>query len=318
MKLQDQVHRICKARHLSKRTAKSYWNWIKRFIKFHGLEHPSNLSAEHVNEFLSYLAVSRKVAAATQDQAKNAIVFLYRDVLDIKLGDFGDIVIAKRPKRLPVVLTQSEILAILSFLDGPIKLACSLLYGAGLRLEECVTLRVKDLDLAKRTINIRSGKGAKDRISVIPTSLVDDIKQQIDLVRTVHESDLQDGFGEVEVPNALRRKYPESGFSLGWQFLFPSAQRSFSDELDKDSRFHVATTTIQRSFKSAVKQAGITKHATPHAMRHSFATHLLESGTDIRHVQELLGHSNVKTTMTYLHVMNQGPPILSPLDRAFG
>ncbi len=315
MTLHERVVSTCRARHLARRTAKNYWNWIKRYIRFHDLEHPSKLGAEHVNAFLTYLATHRDVAASTQDQAKNAIVFLYRDVLDIRLGDFGDIVAAKRPKRLPVVLTQNEILAIFSLMNGVPLIACQLLYGAGLRVDEVVSLRVKDLDTRQRTLHIRRAKGAKDRVSIIPQSTLAELEGQIDVVRTIHRRDLRDGFGEVPLPSALKKKYPNMGLEFGWQFVFPSARRAFNSDLAREVRHHVAPSTIQRSFREAVKQSPVTKHATPHALRHSFATHLLESGCDIRRVQELLGHSNVKTTMTYLHVMNQGPVIESPLDR---
>jgi integron integrase len=302
---------------LSPRTATSYWNWIKRYIVYHELQHPAELDAGSVNEFLSYLAVTKDVAASTQDQAKNAIVFLYRDVLDLPLGNFGDITIAKRPKKLPVVLTQSEILTILSLLSPRPQLICSLLYGAGLRVEECVTLRLKDMDVNKRVVHIRRGKGAKDRVSVIPATCVDDLTKQIEFVKDLHRKDLAEGYGEAVLPTALKSKYPKAGYELRWQYLFPSSKLSPDEALnDKLTRHHMSTATIQRTFKEAVRQSGITKHATPHSLRHSFATHLLESGTDIRRVQELLGHTNVKTTMTYLHVMNQGPPILSPLDQS--
>jgi integron integrase len=276
------------------------------------------LGSTHVNEFLSHLAVDRNVAASTQDQAKNAVVFLYRDVLKINLGDFGDVVKAKRPKRLPVVLSNSEVLSVLALIDGPPGLACALLYGAGLRVQECVSLRVKDFDLKSQTIHVRRGKGAKDRVSVLPRSLLEDVEQQLAFTKRLHESDLNDGFGEAVLPLALKRKHPNRGFEFGWQFAFPSSRRTFDLQLDKETRYHMATSSVQRAFRSAIQQTDIVKYATPHALRHSFATHLLESGCDIRRVQELLGHTSVKTTMTYLHVMNNGPRIVSPLDQSLG
>lgn len=315
-KLQQLVRQTCQTRHLSRRTAKTYWGWIKRFVIFHDLQHPAKLNAADVNAFLSHLAVDRNVAASTQDQAKNAVVFLFRDVLDIRLGDFGDITKAKRPKRLPVVLSRSEAITILSLLDGTAALACGLLYGSGLRVEECVSMRIKDFDLSALTVNIRRGKGAKDRVTVLPTALKDDVARQIALARVVHQRDLDDGFGEAPLPTALHKKYPSRGYEPGWQFVFPSSRRHYDEKLGKEVRYHMAPSTIQRAFRRATVQSGVTKHATPHALRHSFATHLLESGCDIRRVQELLGHTTVKTTMTYLHVMNDGPRIESPLDNA--
>ena len=314
--LHQRVITTCQTRHLARRTAKNYWNWIKRFIRFHDLKHPAKLSAAHVNEFLSHLASERNVAASTQDQAMNAIVFLYRDVLKTPLGDFGDIVKARRPKRRPVVLRPDEILCIFSLMEGPALLACQLLYGSGLRVDEAASLRIKDLDLSCRTVHVRQAKGAKDRVSVIPRSSIDDLENQIAVARQIHAADLRACLGEAPLPYALSRKYPRIGYELGWQFLFPSSRRSFDKSLGKETRYHIATSTIQRTFRDAVRRSPINKHATPHALRHSFATHLLESGTDIRKVQELLGHSNVKTTMTYLHVMNSGPGIRSPLDRS--
>lgn len=317
-KLHDRVLATCRSRHLSKKTAQTYWSWIKRFIIFNDLKHPSEMDASHVNAFLSHLAVDRNVAASTQDQAKNAVVFLYRDVLKKQIGDFGDVVKAKRPRKLPVVLTRPETLTILSLTDGATGLACALLYGAGLRVQECISLRVKDVDPAELTVHLRRGKGAKDRISVLPRALVDDVNQQIALTRAIHDRDLADGYGEVELPGALRTKYPSKGFEFAWQFLFPSVRRVFNAAMNKETRYHMSATTLQRAFRAAANQANIAKHATPHALRHSFATHLLESGCDIRRVQELLGHTNVRTTMTYLHVMNQGPRIRSPLDEGLG
>lgn len=313
-KLLDQISIVCRSRNMAPKTTSSYRGWVKRFVAFHDFTHPRNLGGDDVNAFLSHLAVDCDVAASTQNQAKNALVFLYRHVLEIPLGNFGDIVIAKRPKRLPVVLSQDEVFVVLSLLKGTASVAAQLLYGAGLRLNECLTLRVKDFDFGRHQIHVHDSKGAKDRVSILPDSTYDDLQLQLERTREIHERDLAAGFGESPLPNALNRKYPNIAKEWGWQFVFPSARRYYRTHQQTEVRAHSAPSTVQRAVHSAVQRSEITKHATCHSFRHSFATHLLEAGTDIRRVQALLGHKSIRTTMTYLHVLQRPIPVRSPLD----
>ena len=299
---------------MSPRTEKAYTGWIRRYILYHELQHPSNLNEQHINEYLTYLADVRNVAASTQDQAKNAIIFLYRHVLKIDLGSLGDIPTPTRPKRLPIVLSRQEVLLVLSLLDGPPLVAAQLLYGAGLRLLECLQLRVKDLDFARRQILVRRAKGDKDRVTLLPDSVAPDLRDQLKAARTLHQADLAEGFGRAPLPNALARKYPGIAQEWGWQYVFPSRIRAPVPEQSTEIRFHMSTSTVQKHLARAVRAARITKHATCHTLRHSFATHLLESGTDIRRIQTLLGHRNLKTTLIYTHIANRGIPVISPLD----
>jgi len=315
-KLLDQVRDKIRVKHYSIRTEKAYSDWIKRFILFHGKKHPSELGAEAVSQFLTYLAAERDVAASTQNQALSAILFLYKEVLNHELGWLDEFDRAKRPARLPVVLSPAEVKAVLAHLDGSLWLMASLLYGAGLRLMECVRLRVKDVDLEYRQVLVRDGKGQKDRVTMLPDSVIEPLRQHLEKVRLLHNKDLDEGVGEVYLPFALERKYPNASREWGWQYVFPATSRSKDPRSDKVRRHHLDEKRLQRAMKSAVREAGINKPASCHTMRHSFATHLLENGYDIRTVQELLGHKDVSTTMIYTHVLNKGGKgVRSPLDR---
>jgi integron integrase len=295
--------------------AQSYIHWIKRYIYFHKKRHPAEMREKEVSAFLTHLAVARKVSASTQNQALSALLFLYGEVLGIKLDWMDKIVRAKHTKRLPVVLTQGEVKLALSCLEGTRWLMASLLYGCGLRLMECLRLRVKDVDFSYRQILVRDGKGAKDRITMLPDIVIEPLKRHLVKVKSLHEQDLAEGFGEVHLPYALSRKYPHAGKEWAWQYVFPSVKRSVDPEDGVIRRHHLDDSVLQRAIKSAIRQAGIDKPATPHTLRHSFATHLLQSGYDIRTVQELLGHSDVSTTMIYTHVLNKGGRgVASPLD----
>lgn len=291
-------------------------DWIKRYVWFHGKHHPKELGAADVEAFLSHLAVERSVSASTQNQAKSALLFLYKEVLQMELPWLDNVTQAKAPKRLPVVMTENEVRAVLARLDGTVWLICSLLYGSGLRIMECLRLRVKDVDLERCEILVREGKGFKDRITMLPISLVQSLKQQLERVKTLHDEDLLKGYGDVFMPMALDKKYPKAGKAWGWQYIFPSRNMSVDPRSGVVGRHHADDKTIQRAMKKAITAAEITKFATPHTFRHSFATHLLQSGYDIRTVQELLGHSDVSTTMIYTHVLNKGGKgVKSPLDR---
>lgn len=314
-KLLDQLKGSLRAKHYSIRTEKVYVQWVVRFVRFHGLRHPMELGRSEVEMFLSHLAVEGGVAAATQNQALAAIAYLYREVLRASLPWLDDVVRAKKPERLPVVLTREETRLVLAQLDGEIGLMASLLYGSGLRLMECVRLRVKDIDFAYRQLVVRDGKGAKDRVTVLPDGLVSPIQNQLTRVKRLHEYDLAQGLGDVWMPDALDRKYPSSGRSWPWQYVFPSRRLSVDPRGDKTRRHHVDPKMLQRAVGRAVRAAGLTKPATCHTFRHSFATHLLEDGYDIRTVQELLGHKDVSTTQIYTHVLNRGGRgVRSPLD----
>lgn len=314
-KLLDQVVAKLRVKHYSLRTEKSYTDWIKRYILHHGKRHPNEMGAAEVETFLSHLAVARNVSASTQNQAKSALLFLYKEVLGVELPWLDNVTQAKAPKRMPVVLTKDEVQAVLSRMDGTNWLVASLLYGSGLRLMEGLRLRVKDIDLVRREILVREGKGFKDRVTMLPASLVEPLKQHLLRVQALHEQDLSAGFGEVYMPMALDRKYPSGGRSWSWQYVFPSVKLSIDPKSQKTRRHHTDEKTIQRAVKRAVQLSGITKLGTPHTLRHSFATHLLEGGYDIRTVQELLGHADVSTTMIYTHVLNKGGRgVSSPLD----
>ena len=315
-RLRELLHRAIGVRFYSRRTEKTYWYWIRYFIRFHGRRHPSELGATEVTAFLNWLATERNVAAATQNQALNALLFLYKHVLGRELPWFEGLVRAKRPVRLPVVLSEAEVRRLLAQLDGFKWLMVSLLYGAGLRLQECLMLRVKDMDFAYRQIVVRDGKGGKDRVTMLPENLVQPLQVHLGRVRRLHQRDLQAGCGEVWLPHALARKYPRAGYEWGWQFVFPSGNRSPDPETGVIRRHHIYPDTAQRAVKQAAKAAQIMKPVGCHTLRHSFATHLLQSGHDIRTVQELLGHSDVSTTMIYTHVLNRGGRgVRSPLDR---
>jgi len=314
-KLLDQVRNTLRRRHYSIRTEEAYVGWIRRFILFHHKRHPREMGAAEVEAFLTFLAVNRKVAASTQNQAFNAILFLYKRVLKADIGPIQGVERAKRPARVPEVLTHAEVQRILARLTGPPWLMASLLYGTGMRLMECVRLRVQDVDFAYRQISIRAGKGGKDRVTMLPEATVEPLQRQLARAQELHRQDLADGFGEVYLPYALGRKYPNAGREWRWQYVFPATSRSIDPRSGKERRHHVDEKALQRAMKRAVGEAEITKRATCHTLRHSFATHLLESGYDIRTVQELLGHKDVKTTMIYTHVLNRGGRgVRSPLD----
>jgi integron integrase len=302
-------------RHYSLRTEAAYVHWVRRFILFHGKRHPAEMGAFEIEAFLSHLAVGARVAAATQNQALSAIAFLYRWVLRREMPELEEFARARRPRRLPVVLTREEVGALLDRLQGSIRLAAQLMYGSGLRLRECLELRVKDLDFGQFEIRVRDGKGRKDRVTPLPRLLVEPLQSHLLRVRAVHERDLLQGFGAVTLPDALARKYPNAPREWGWQWVFPAGRRYRELESGCERRHHVHETLIQRGIKRAVRAAGIAKPASCHALRHSFATHLLESGYDIRTVQELLGHRDLRTTMVYTHVLNRGGrAVRSPLD----
>ncbi len=303
-------------KHYSIRTEKTYVTWIKRYIHFHGKRHPKEMGKAQIEAFLTALAVKRNVSAATQNQALSALLFLYREVLEMPLPWLDDVVRAKRPARLPVVLTRKEVAQIRSQIEDPrLKLIYDLLYGSGLRLMEAVRLRIKDIELERGAILVRDGKGGKDRITMLPDCLVDAISTQIRQAKALHDLDLSNGYGRVWLPHALSVKYPNAATSLAWQYVFPAARMSIDPRSGNTGRHHLDEKQVQRAVKPAVKAAGINKPATPHTLRHSFATHLLDSGYDIRTLQELLGHSDVKTTMIYTHVLNKGGRgVKSPLD----
>jgi integron integrase len=314
-KLLDQVRGKIRLKHYSIRTEQAYTDWIKRFILHFGKKHPRDMGAAEVGQFLTHLAVNGRVSASTQNQAKCALLFLYKEVLAIELPWLGNVEQAKVPKRLPVVLTRDEIQAILSRLTGTQWLIASLLYGTGMRIMECLRLRVQDVDIKRSEILIRNGKGSKDRVTMLPLSLVAPLQAHLLKVRELHENDLTQGFGAVFMPFALERKYPAAAKEWIWQYVFPAAKLSTDPRTKIVRRHHVPEQSIQRAVKQAVREAGLTKAATPHTFRHSFATHLLEGGYDIGTVQELLGHADVSTTMIYTHVLNKGGRgVLSPLD----
>ncbi len=315
-KLLDQVRDKLRVKHYAIRTEQSYVDWIKRYIYFHDKTHPKDLGAQNVEAFLTHLAVVGKVAASTQNQAKSALLFLYREVLEIQLPWLDNVTQAKAPKKLPVVLTVAEVQAVLSCLSGSHLLIASLLYGGGMRLMEAVRLRVKDVEFSRHEIIVREGKGFKDRVTMLPEAVVVQLKTHLVKVKALHEEDLAQGYGEVYLPFALDKKYPNAGREWGWQYIFPSKNLSVDPRSGKTRRHHLDEKGVQRAMKQAVRDAGLVKPATPHTLRHSFATHLLQSGYDIRTVQELLGHSDVSTTMIYTHVLNKGGRgVASPLDQ---
>ncbi|MFZ4535049.1 integron integrase [Propionivibrio sp.] len=315
-KLLDQVRGRIRFKHYSIRTEQAYVDWIKRFIRHFGKQHPKDLGADEVQAFLTHLAVVGRVAASTQNQAKSALLFLYKEVLGVELPWLDKVESAKTPKRLPVVLTRDEVMAMLSRLEGSSGLIARLLYGTGLRIMECLRLRVKDVNFERGEILVRDGKGAKDRVTMLPASVVPALRVHFDRVRELHRQDLAGGHGEVHLPYALDRKYPSAGREWMWQYVFPAAGLSVDPRSGVVRRHHVQDQSVQRAIRQAVRDAGINKPATPHTLRHSFATHLLESGYDIRTVQELLGHSDVSTTMIYTHVLNRGGRgVASPLDK---
>ena len=310
-----QMSAALRSRHYSRRTEQAYCLWVRRFIRFHGIRHPADMAEPEINAFLTHLAVDEHVSASTQTQALSALLFVYRHVIVREVGELTDLVRARKPRRLPVVLTRDEVKDILGELDGDKRLMASLMYGAGLRLMECLRLRVLDLELTRGEIVVRDGKGGKDRVTMLPNSLTQALGAQLRSTRAVHERDLADGWGRVALPDALARKYPNAPADWGWQWVFPQQRRWKNLQTGEQGRHHVHESIIQRAMKEAVGRAGIVKHASCHTLRHSFATHLLEAGYDIRTIQELLGHKDVRTTMIYTHVLNRGGQgVRSPID----
>jgi len=314
-RLLDQVREKIRLKHYSIRTEQVYLDWIRRYILFHDTRHPAEMSESEIETFLTYLAVERKVASSTQNQAFSALLFLYREVLGIELANLNA-TRSKIPERLPVVLSPLEVQSLLAYLDGVEHLMASLLYGSGLRLMECVRLRVKDIDFSYEQFTIRNGKGNKDRVTMLPQSMIELLRLHLEKTRLVHQQDLSEGFGEVYLPYALERKYPNAEKEWGWQYVFPARKRSIDPRSGKMRRHHINEQRLQRAVKKAVRLSNIHKPASCHTFRHSFATHLLEAGYDIRTVQELLGHRDVSTTMIYTHVLNKGGKgVNSPLDK---
>lgn len=315
-KLIQQVRDKIRKKNYSYRTEKSYIRWIVRFIKFCGTKHPLNIETEEIERYLSHLAVNRRVAASTQNQALCAIIFLYKQVLEKKLPRFEHIQWAKKPTKLPVVLTRAEVKRIFTYLEGIPLIVSTLLYGSGLRISEAIRIRVKDVDFGYSQLLVRNGKGRKDRITILPAIAVSMLQKQIKKVQLLHDKDTHRGYGEVLLPKALAKKYPDAATKPGWQYLFPSRRIAQDPRSGLQHRYHVSDTYIQRAVRKAVQKAGLAKQASCHTFRHSFATHLLDDGYDIRTVQELLGHKNVKTTMIYTHVLNKGGRgVQSPIDK---
>jgi len=313
-KLLDKVRLEIRTRHYSTRTEEAYLFWIKDFILFHK-RHPSQMGAPQLSAFLSHLAVKRNVSASTQNQALSALLFLYREVLEQPLEWVEGVERAKRPARLPVVFTREEVQAVLLHLDGMKWLMANLLYGSGLRLMECVRLRVKDVDFSQHQIIVRDGKGGKDRVTMLPVKIIEPLTLHLARVRALHERDVKEGFGRVYLPYALARKYRGADREWCWQYVFPARHRSVDPRTGQEQRHHIAESLLQKGVKGAIRAAGVNKAGSCHSLRHSFATHLLEDGYDIRTIQELLGHSDVKTTMIYTHVLNRGGKgVKSPLD----
>ena len=303
------------ARHYSKRTEQAYGHWVARFLHFHQGRQPAEMAEPEINAFLTHLAVKEKVSASTQNQALAALLFLYRQVIGRNVGDLGEVIRARKPERLPVVMTREEVKVVLGNLTGEKWLIAAILYGAGLRLMECLRLRVQDIDFSRNEILVRDGKGAKDRITMLPESVKASLQDHLKKAKAVHQRDVTDGWGRVLMPNALDRKYPNAPRDWRWQWVFPQEHRWINLQTKEQGRHHLDESLVQKAVREAVVMAGLTKRATCHTFRHSFATHLLENGSDIRTVQELLGHRDVKTTMIYTHVLHRGPAgVRSPLD----
>jgi integron integrase len=317
-KLLDQLRDVIRYKHYSFRTEETYIHWVKRYIFFHNKRHPQEMGRDEVSRFLTHLAVEKKVASSTQNQAFSAILFLYKNILKKDLGLLENVTRAKKPQKLPVVFTKDEVRSIILQLEGEKWLIANLLYGAGLRLNECLQLRVKDIDFGYKQITVRDGKGHKDRITILPGHIIERLTRKLDKVKCQHESDLKNGFGTVYLSYALERKYKNANKQWGWQYVFPATKISVDPRSTIRRRHHLHESVMQRAIKQAIRQAGIHKPGSCHSLRHSFATHLLESGYDIRTVQELLGHKDVSTTMIYTHVLNKGGKgVQSPGDMLF-
>lgn len=315
-KLLDQLVDRIRLKHYSRRTEEAYLDWCKRFILYHNKRHPQEMGKPEVEAFLTHLARDRKVAASTQNQARSALLFLYKEVLSIELPWLQDVEPAQKPKKLPVVLTEQEVQRLFARMPDDWSLVGRLLYGSGMRLLEVLRLRVQDLDFERCEVMIRDGKGGKDRVTMLPRLLLPPLEEQLRAVRRLHERDLADGYGEVWLPESVARKYRSAGREWRWQYLFPSIRLSSDPRSGITRRHHLDAKGLQRAIRQAAADAGLTKHVTPHTLRHSFATHLLQAGYDIRTVQELLGHKDVQTTMIYTHVLNKGGRgVTSPLDR---
>lgn len=315
-KLLDRVRAAIRAKHYSRRTESAYVDWIRRYIVFHRKRHPSDMGASEIAAFLTWLATERRVSASTQNQALSALLFLYRTVLRVEVGSIDNVPRARMPVRVPVVLSRNEVVQVMTHLDGVTWIIVALLYGAGLRLQECLELRVKDIDVEQRQIVIRRGKGQKDRLTVLPSVVIERLCRHLDSVRRQHQADLARGLGRVVLPFALDRKYPNAAAEWGWQFVFPASRVCSDPRWGPPTRFHIHESVVQKAVARAARHAGVTKRVGPHTFRHSFATHLLEDGYDIRTVQELLGHADVSTTMVYTHVLNRGARgVRSPIDR---
>jgi len=313
-KLLDQVRDVLRRKHYAIRTEEAYVDWIRRYILFHQKRHPNEMGRAEVEQFLTHLAVEGQVAAATQNQALSALLFLYREVLQRELEQVEPLR-ANKPKRLPVVLTRAEVQQVLACMSGTNQLMAQVLYGSGLRLLECLRLRVKDLDFTQRQIVVRDGKGEKDRLTMLPDKLAEPLQRQLRYAQLIHEADLAEGFGAVYLPYALERKYPNANREWLWQYVFPATKRSIDPRSGVERRHHLDESVLQRAVRKAAQLSGVNKRVSCHTFRHSFATHLLENGYDIRTVQELLGHKDVKTTMIYTHVLNRGGlAVRSPLD----
>lgn len=314
-KLLDQLREIIRLKHYSIRTEQSYVDWAKRYILFHGKKHPKDMGAKEISAFLTHLAVDKNVSASTQNQALNALIFLYKELLKISVGDIGEVARAKRPIRRPVVMSRDEVKRVTDKMTGLPRLMAELLYGTGMRLMEGVRLRVKDIDFDLNQIIVRDGKGAKDRVTMLPQKLRPPLERHLSEVKAIHDRDLAAGNGHVYLPYALAEKFPNADKEWGWQYVFPARSISKDPRSGRVGRHHLHETALQSAMKNAVRAAGLTKPASVHTLRHSFATHLLEAGYDIRTVQELLGHKDVSTTMIYTHVLKQGAgAVRSPVD----
>jgi integron integrase len=314
-KLLDQLRDALRSRHYSRRTVKAYCMWVKRFVVHHNLRHPEEMGEAEINAYLTHLAVEKDVSPSTQNQALSALLILYRLVLSRKIGELGEIIRARRKKRLPVVLTRDEVSILMNHFHEEKKIIAGLLYGAGLRILECLRLRVQDIDFTTNTIIVRAGKGDKDRVTMLPESLRSPLLLHLERVRSIHNRDLAEGYGKTILPHSLGKKYPNAAWEWRWQYVFPQQRRWINPRTGMQGRHHIHESIMQKAVREASRKIGINKKVTCHVFRHSFATHLLETGYDIRTVQELLGHSDVKATMVYTHVLNRGGKgVRSPID----